>query len=785
MILSYPRGETEAELKEDRMNPETDVEWNASWIESHLCGGPRTTVPAPLFRREFSLPGQPWRVVLHISALGLYEASINGRSAHDAVLTPGWTVFDERVRYQTWDVTDLVEEGENALGVILGDGWYCGHGATNDRQGYGERPRLLAQLEWTTEDGKSGVVLSDEQWSTAAGPILENDLIMGESYDARQEQSGWDRPGFDDSRWRNALTADVGDISLDAHYGPFVRRHENISARAVDPKDEVARQCIYDLEQNISGRVRITLRGRSGATVRIRHGEMLTPEGELYTENLRTADATDHYTLKGEGAETWEPHFTFHGFRYVEITWTKPGPVGTVESVEGVALYADMSRTGSFDCSHPLLNQFYENTVWGQKGNFLEVPTDCPQRDERLGWTGDAQVFIRTAAFNMDVSKFFRKWLRDMRDTQKANGAIPPYIPFTESFGSSWDGGPAWADAAMICPMELYRAYGDLEFIAENYDCMVGYMDYLAQNKVKDGIREHPDISEFGGFGDWLALDGSGRTDGGTPKDLIGTAFYAHNADILATCAGLLGREDDRRRWTQLRGETAEVFRQRYITPDGLMAGGTQTSCVLALHFDLVSPEQRPGTVQQLVRLIEQNGMKIGTGFVGTPYILHVLEDAGRLDVAYALLEQEEFPSWIFPVKNGATTIWERWDGWTPEKGFQTPAMNSFNHYAYGAVCDWMIGTVAGLAPAEPGYSRIRFKPRPGGSLTHASASLETPHGLAGISWKLGEGELKLNLTVPSDTSAVLDAPKSWQAETREFPPGEYTINLLPLAKTS
>ncbi|MBS3761756.1 MAG: family 78 glycoside hydrolase catalytic domain [Planctomycetes bacterium] len=756
----------------------TNVEWTARWIQSSLCGGPRTGAPAPFFRHEFTVSGKPREVHLYITAFGLYEARVNGETAHDTVFTPGWTVFDKRVRYQCWDISDLIQEGENVIGVILGDGWYCGHVAKNDRQYYGDRPKLLAQIEWTTEEGQIGKIGSDEGWLTAPGPILQNDLIMGESYDARKEFEGWDTPGFDDSNWQNARPVDVGDIVVEPQYGPFVRRHECITAKKLNPREGNARLVIYDLGQNISGRVRITVQGERGMTVRLRHAEMLDSSGQIYTENLRSARATDYYTLKGDGLETWEPRFTFHGFRYVEVSWTPPREPGSIESVEGIALYSDLPRTGTFECSHSLLNQLYENTVWGQKGNFLEVPTDCPQRDERLGWTGDAQVFIRTAAFNMDVSDFFRKWLRDMRDAQSSDGAIPPYIPFTASFGSISDGGPAWADAAMICPMEMYRAYGEIDFIAEHYDCMVGYMDYLAANKVKDGVRGHPDVDSWGGFGDWLALDGSGRTSGGTPKDLIGTAFYANNARILAECAGILGKGKDVRRWTDLQRETARVFRERFVTPDGLMAAGTQTACVLALYFDLVTDEQRSGTIGQIVNLIERNGMKIGTGFVGASYLLDALEEAGRLDIAYALLEQEEFPSWLFPVKNGATTIWERWDGWTPEKGFQDPGMNSFNHYAYGAVCDWMVSTVAGLEPAEPGYKRIRFRPRPGGSLSHAGVRLETRYGTAAIAWTMGEEALKLELTVPPETSAVLDPPEGWETDTRDIEPGLHTMEL-------
>ncbi len=755
-----------------------DIGWAAVWIESDLCGGPRTGAPAPYFRREFKLPEKPRKALLHITALGLYAAGINGSPVHEAELIPGWTVFEKRLRYQTWDVTNLLRNGRNAIGVILGDGWYCGYLGNNDRQNYGDRPKLLAQLEWIGVDGKKRILVSDEQWRVSSGPILENDLLMGETYDARKEMPGWDLPGFDDSEWRNARSVAAPSLTLEPHTGAFVRRHESFRGRLVEGSPCSARRRIFDLGQNISGRVRIAVRGAPGATIQIRHAEMLGPHGWLYTDNLRGARATDCYTLKGGGREVWEPCFTFHGFRYVEVLWTNPREPGTVEALEGIVLHSDMPRTGNFDSSNPLLNQLYQNTIWGQKGNFLEVPTDCPQRDERMGWTGDAQVFIRTAAINMDVLDFFRKWLRDIRDTQGSDGCIPSYIPFIGSFGPWSDGGPAWADAAIICPFELYRAFGELDVIADNYDCMTAYMRYIAARKVKNGVREHPDLKSFKGFGDWLALDGSGRTDGGTPKDLIGTAFYANNARILAECARLLGRAADQRRWEALRRKTVQVFQKRYLSPEGLMVSSTQTACVLALHFDLVTPAQRPGTIAQLVQLIEQNGFRIGTGFVGTPYILHALEAAGRLDVAYRLLEQEAFPSWLFPVKNGATTIWERWDGWTPEKGFQSAGMNSFNHYAYGSVCDWMVGTVAGIEPAEPGYRRIRFKPRPGGSLKHASAELITRHGKAAISWKLAGNTLKLKLIVPRGTSAVLDSPASWRPVGRKFSAGTHAVTL-------
>ncbi|MCC5850978.1 MAG: family 78 glycoside hydrolase catalytic domain [Verrucomicrobia bacterium] len=737
----------------------------ATWIQAPWSGGPRESCPAPLLRRAFSLPDRPQRATLHLSALGLVQATLNGQAVSEDIFLPGWTDYRKKVRWISLDVTHLLQAGPNVLGAVLGDGWYCGHVANGDRQVYGDRPRLLIALEWTHVDGTQDLLFSDESWTCRPGPILANDLLMGESCDARKAPQGWDLPGADASPdWTSVETHHPAGMKLIPWIGTTVRRQEHLApvAQSTCPKTGAT---LYDLGQNIAGRVRIRVQGPAGATLRLRHAEMLTPDGSMYLENLRGARAEDHYTLRGGEPETWEPAFTFHGFRHVEVYWLPDAPAGKVLDLEGIVLHSDIPRTGDFTCSHPLLNQLYQNTLWGQKGNFLEVPTDCPQRDERLGWTGDAQAFVRTAALNMDVADFFRKWLADMRDAQYPDGAIPAVIPNTESFGVTGDAGPAWADAALICPWELYRAYGDPAFLEDHLDCMTRYMQYLAAHKVKDGVRGHPDVTPWGGFGDWLALDGSGKTEGGTPKEYIGTAFYARNAWILARTHEHLGLPEAALTWQTLFSDTRKHFQKAFLRSEGFPIPPTQTACVLALHFDLLEPEQRRATGKQLVELIHDNNDRIGTGFVGTPYILHVLEAIGETQLAYTLLEQEAFPSWLFPVKNGATTIWERWDGWTPESGFQDKHMNSFNHYAYGAVCDWMIGSVAGIEPCKPGYAAIRFKPRPGGSLQHASASLQTPQGKAAIAWRIENQRLILDLTWPENVPAELDLPPEWRTK--------------------
>ena len=749
---------------------------SAQWIQSPVVGGPRTMAPSPYFRKSFTLSKPVRSAQLQITALGLYEAEINGRRVGDQVFAPGWTEYRKRVPVQTHDVTELLRDGENVLGVILGDGWYCGYISWLSRQQYGERPMLLASLEVTLEDGSQLRIASDTSWKTETGPILGADLLQGETYDARQELGAWSSAGYDDSSWRAARPAPAPQIELTPSEAPPVRRIEELSPIHEQPKNAWPRPVHqFDFGQNFSGRVRVKVRAPRGTTLTLRYAEILEPGGSLYTENLRTAAATDHYTCKGDGEEIFEPRFTFHGFRHVSIAGASRDQI---LEVTGIVLHSDTPPTGFFSCSHPLLNQLQHNIVWGQKSNFLEVPTDCPQRDERLGWTGDAQVFIRTACFNMDVQGFFHKWMQDVRDAQTANGGVPPVIP--DIAMNMEDGGPAWADATIICPWTIYLCYGDTRILSDHYDSQVRYMDFLAAHRCKDFIRSHPDVDSWGGFGDWLALDGSGITEGGTPRDLIGTALYAYDAELMAKIARVLGKDSDAAAYEALHGNIVRAFQDRFVSKAGLITSGTQTSYVLALHFGLVPEEGRANAVRELVRNIEKNGFHLATGFVGTPYLLDVLENNGRLDLAYKLLEQESFPSWLFPIKNGATTIWERWDGWTPEKGFQSTGMNSFNHYAYGAVGDWMYRSVAGLDldPADPGYGTVVFRPRPGGTITHAEARLQTPRGEAGIRWELKNDTLEVDVTVPAGAKGRFSAPEGFVAEGGELGAGTHRIVL-------
>lgn len=736
-------------------------DWTAQWIGAPWRGAGQTGAPAPFVRRSFTLAHKPASARLYITALGLYEAYLNGARIGTDHFTPGWTDLRKRVQYQVYDVTAQLTAGDNVIGAILGDGWYCGHVAQQGRQNYGDRPKLLAQLEVTYADGTRQVIGTDQSWQLAAGPILENDFLMGESYDARQELTGWLSPQPAAGAWQPAqVFADPG-LELSPALTAPVQQHESLAPRGAPKKGSGwgSASYLFDFGQNLVGTVTVRIKAPAGTTLKLRYGEMLDAKGELYVENLRNARATDYYTCKGDPAgETWTPRFTFHGFRYAEISGLPKDVAIGADALTAQVLHSGLAATGEFSCNDPLLNQLQSNIQWGQRGNYLEVPTDCPQRDERLGWTGDAQAFIRTGAWNRDVAAFFNKWQRDIADAQLPSGAVPAVIPAVDLVPG--DGGPAWADAAVICPWTIYQCYGDAALLGRHYDSLRRYVDFLA-TQSQDDIRLHPALGKWSGFGDWLALDGSGLTDGGTPKDLIATAFYAHDARLLAAMARTLGKADEAARYDALAARVTQAFQSRFVTADGLVTGNTQTSYVLALHFNLVPAGLRPKLADALVRDIRRRGNKLSTGFVGTPYLLHVLAREGRLDVAYELLHQEQWPSWLYAVTQGATTIWERWDGWTKEKGFQDKGMNSFNHYAYGAVGDWLYQVVAGIEidPLRPAYQHILLQPQSGGKLTTVRASHLSPHGEVASSWRVGDNTFEWDVTVPPNTTATARFP--------------------------
>ncbi|MBL4575509.1 MAG: glycoside hydrolase family 78 protein [Opitutaceae bacterium] len=740
------------------------ADWKAQWIGSDLRGGKWTTIPCPFLRREFALKSPVAKARLYVTALGLVEVHLNGKRVGDTLFSPGWTDYRKRVQYDVYDVSDLIREGDNCVGSILGDGWYCGFLGNGGRQHYGDQPRMLLQLEVEYEDGNQELITSDEQWAFAFGPILESDFLKGESYDARLEFPGWDSAGFSEIDWRPVkLFADQG-LKRVARRGPPVTKMEELKPKEISAVViegvVVKKHKLFDLGQNMVGFVRLKIKGEAGLTVQLRHSEILDEKGAPYYDNLRSADSIDSYTLKGTGEiEVFEPHFTFHGFRYVELI----GFDGEVdeETITGVVVHSDTPQTGTFECSNELVNQLQKNIDWGQRGNFLEVPTDCPQRDERLGWTGDAQVFIRTASFNRDVASFFTKWQQDMADGQTESGGIPRLAPSVH-IDKRESGGPAWADAVVICPWNLYLCYGDTRLLERHYDSMRGFITYL-ENSSREYIYAY-EGSGWQGFGDWLSIEAD------TPKDLLGTAFFAYSTSLMGKIAKVLGRKEDEEYLSNLWGKIGEAFQKKYVSDEGQVASGTQTACVLALHFDLAKEKDRPAILDALVADIEKRGMQLSTGFVGCSYLPYALSNEGRLDVAYALLQQTKWPSWLYAVTQGATTIWERWDGWTHDKGFQNFEMNSFNHYAYGSIGEWLYSVVAGLNvdPECPGYKKIIIRPQPGKVMTYAKADYLSVRGLIKVSWVVKDGLFLLDVSIPANTEAEVWLPTDDVKSIRE-----------------
>jgi len=743
-------------------------DWHARWIAPGFDQDPVKPDPAPLLRGAFKIDGPIRAARLYITSLGLYAAQLNGRDVGDQLLTPGWTDYDKRIEYQTYDVTALLRPGDNALGVTLADGWYRGFlGGGGARNLYGRQLALLAELRIVHADGSVQVVATDGSWKSSTGPILAADLYNGETYDARLEQPGWSEPGYDAAGWPGVAVLEHTKDTLFAGIDPPVRRTGELQpvsmVRAADGG------YLFDLGQNLVGWVRLVAHGAPGTTLTLRYAEVLDRGGNLYTANLRTAQATDRYTLRGDGRdEVFEPRFTTHGFRYVEVTGLTREP--SLGSVTGIVVGTDLPRAGTWTSSNPLLNQLQQNVVWGQRGNFVSIPTDCPQRDERLGWTGDAQIFARTAACNFDVAGFFTRWLGDVSADQKADGAMPFVIPDIQTkHAPTLRAAAGWGDAAVIIPWTLYLAYGDRQVLADQYPSMKAWVEYMR--------RTAPDLLWNTGpqFGDWLAYaspSGEARSYPGatTGKDLVATAYFAHSADLVARAAAVLGREDDARAYAGLAAQIKAAFNREFVTPNGRVGENTQTAYTLALAFDLLPESQRAEAARRLAADVALHRNHLTTGFLGTPLLCQVLGDTGHLDTAYALLTQESYPSWLYPVRMGATTIWERWDGIKPDWTFQDPEMNSFNHYAYGSIDAWMYGVVAGIQvdPAQPGYKHVLIAPRPGGGLTFVRATEQSPYGEVGSSWELEGDTLALTVRLPANSSATVRLPGAVLDAVRE-----------------
>ncbi len=724
----------------------------------HLLTGSTSAEAAPFvpqyLRKEFELTKPVASARLHVTARGVYEMRLNGDKVGEDFMAPGWTPYEKKIEAITYDVTSQLREGTNAIGGILGEGWYAGRLGWGQHNAGRVKPQLLVQLEIAHPDGSRTVVASDSTWkATDEGPIRFSGIYDGEIHDARRELPGWDRAGYDDPSWHpvSAVKPATDDRIAPKRHSPTRLQREIPAVKVSEP---VEGKFVFDLGQNIVGWPKLTIPVKKDQTITVRFAEMLEKDGTLYTANYRNAKSTDTYIAAANGTAEWHPLFTFHGFRYVELSGFPKGTRPEPGWVTGAVLHSDFGWAGKFDSSHEMLNQLQSNIRWGLRGNFLDVPTDCPQRDERLGWTGDAQVFAPAAIFNAKVHAFFASWLESMRLDQHPDGSIPNVIP---NVLNDHCGGSGWSDAATVIPWEIYVRTGDLNILAENYDMMRKWVGYYEAH-AKDGIVD------VGRYGDWLQpYPENGQTHADTPNDLLGTAYFGYSAALTAKAARALGKNDEAGRLEKLSSEVAKSFTGKFFDKSGKLTTAieTQTGYLVALGFDLLPEDLRPKALGHLVRLLEKSGGHLRTGFLGTPLLAPVLDRFGRTDLAYGALFKETYPSWFYSIHQGATTMWERWNSYSHEDGFGDAGMNSFNHYAYGAIGQWMYERIAGLAPdpEAPGYRHILIQPQPGGSLETASAELETPYGLARSAWKKSGTAVELEALIPPNTTGTLRLP--------------------------
>ena len=770
--------------------------WQAEWISHrdrsavHADRNALYLPPARQYRKSFQADKPIKRATVYASALGIYELQVNGRRASEAYFTPGWSDYKRRAYYNTFDVTALLQAGENCLGAIVADGWYAGYvgyglsvGYGPNRAGrnfYGKTPALRVQLEIEYTDGTRQIVATDSSWKVSGdGPIREADLIMGETFEARLDQPDWSKPGFDASPWEQAIRAQdngstkavfsdtLGDRSIElgfqaparlqAYSAPPILVTQELSAqRITEPKPGTY---IFDLGQNFAGNIRLKIQGPAGTKVQIRYGEMLHPDGRLMTENLRRARATDYYILRGAPQpETWSPRFTYHGFQFVELTGLPARPA--FDAVTGLVLHNDTPLVGAFECSDELMTRFWTNTVWTQRANYVELPTDCPQRDERLGWMGDAQIYVRAATYNADVAAFFTKWLDDVEEAQRSFGAYPDYCPYPMSHGEPRKSfGTAWTDAGIICPWTIWKVYGDTVLLERHWDSFTRFMDFRAATTTPAGLG----TSIGNPWGDWLNLGEN------MPVEFIDTCYHAQDCKLMVEMAQALGRKLETANYRARFNAIQKAFNQAYVNSDGSLKVDTQTAYVLALAFGLLPEKLEQPAADLLANKIIRNGYRMATGFLGTKPLLPVLTAHGHRDLAVRLFQSRQFPSWGYEVLNGANTVWERWDSYTKEDGFgrHNAAMNSFSHYSFGAVTEWIFRDLAGIDTDGPGFKRILIRPSPPAAnsnpdqqpINWVKAVYDSPRGKIASAWQQGPDGLELNVTIPANTRATVFLP--------------------------
>lgn len=771
------------------------ADWQAEWIGNDLTalskGKTYHLPPSPYFRKETELKTGVKSARLYVTSLGLYEFQINGKRIGNDYFTPGWTDYNKRVYYQTYDITSNVSEGKNAFGAILADGWYAGYlgyalliGNPVVRNFYGDVPLLKAQIEIEYSNGEKEMIATDPSWKTNHGPIVEADILNGETYDANLEFDNWSSPGFDDSNWKNSsIYPDKADRELESYPGNPIQVFQEITAKTVTAKP--GGKYIFDLGQNFAGIVRLKVKGSKGDVITMKFGEMLFPNGDIMIENLRKARATDTYILKGspEG-ETWTPRFTYHGFQYVEVSGFRAEP--TTDAITGIVLTSATPEVGSFETDNKMVNQLYHNIGWTQRSNYFDVPTDCPQRDERLGWTGDAQAYVQSATFNNDISAFYAKWLVDLNDAQRADNSYPLYAPapnvrITDTYS------PGWSEAGIVCPYTIYKTYGDTKMIRQFWPNMVAYLKFMEEKSKGEYVykeRSFEDISPKGGYGDWLSV---GKK---TPPDLLASIYFAYSASLMQEMALAIDEKADAEYFGNVFAKAKQAFATHYTdgagrfrtdaaaygNGDGYVDGNlgfdghTQTAYANAIYMKILSHENAMKAGNFIKELIDENGGKLSTGFLGVKPLLPALSATGHTDEAYKLLLSEEYPSWGFEVVNGANTIWERWNSYIKGEGFTNNAgMNSFNHYAFGSVNEWMFGNMAGIKVGQAGYRTFTIKPEIAKEgINYTKATYHSINGEIVSSWKKEGTQIILQISVPVNTIANVFIPATGQDKVLE-----------------
>lgn len=735
-----------------------NTDWQAKWTgldtaKDSLRGRGKIRIHKPQYlRKGFEIKNEVVTAKLYITAKGVFDVFINGSDISDDAMSPGFTTYDKRIETLTYDVTDILEKGQNAIGVELASGWYSG------RLLWGMppwdntvSPKILCQLEIELQDGSKETIVSDESWKGVTnGPLRFSEIYDGEIYDANLEIPNWASADFDDAQWRQVETTEIDkNVQLKPKRHTTVKGKMKLIPQTITKKKDGV---IFDLEQNMVGVPMVNLPMKKGDTLKIRFAEMLSPDGSFYTKNYRSAHSTDYFVADKDGEISYMPKFTFHGFRYIELSGYDTSKEPTKDWVTGIVQYSDFEENGTFTSSHDKLNQLQSNIVWGLRGNFLDIPTDCPQRDERLAWTGDAQVFGPTSMFNADVYKFWASWLQSVREAQLENGAIPWTVPDARGNKIASSG---WGDVCTIIPWKIYLRTGDKGFLEDNFEMME---QWLAHHESMSNDY----ISNMMSFSDWLQpYPENGDNRGDTSKELIGTAFFAHSAKLTAQAAQVLGKTEKQKKYEKLFQKIAKAFDETYFDETGAIKGvsETQTSYLLALAFDLLPAHKRNTSRANLLIKLKDADNHLRTGFLGTPLLSKVLDEMGEIDLMYELLFKESYPSWFYSIDQGATTIWERWNSYSKTEGYNPQRMNSLNHYAYGAIGEWMYERIAGIAPLEPGYKMIEIAPQLGPQLTSASASLNTPYGKVVSSWKVDGTYFSLETTIPPNTTARIIIP--------------------------